>query len=404
MHKRVFISYSHDTEEHKEWVKDLASYLRENGVDIVFDQWGLNFGDDLPSFMEQSIKETDRVLIICTDKYIEKANSGIGGVGYEKTIVTAEMLSNVENRRKFIPIVRNVTKDEKLPTFFGAAYYLDLSDGEDDDIKKQDLIKRIYNISLSKPKLGPPPYIATEKPPSSTNPQEKKEDLPYLRGEDQSVIFSDRFSQAFPGLRGTEWFDDPEKILERLTILFRQPIVYQDGCLMYWWRGSSNLHIQKFDHIEGAHYLMNVDELNIKRIAACNEGSYYQKFVYIETNPNRPTELYELTADDITRNINLFGYYYEEYGLVDGSLPINRAEYDDGATIIEGKPVDVLGRVELRVRYVTPYNFIISPQSSPINNQNFDSILEDYLNRMLQGEDVFDAMSKEILQLPKRNL
>jgi len=48
----VFISYSHDSEEHKNWVLQLATRLRLNGVDIILDSWNLKLGSDIASFME----------------------------------------------------------------------------------------------------------------------------------------------------------------------------------------------------------------------------------------------------------------------------------------------------------------------------------------------------------------
>ena len=42
----VFISYSHDNEEHKQWVLQLATRLRLNGVDIILDRWNLKLGSD----------------------------------------------------------------------------------------------------------------------------------------------------------------------------------------------------------------------------------------------------------------------------------------------------------------------------------------------------------------------
>ena len=109
----------------------MANFLVEHGIDVILDQWDLRYGDDLPAFMEKAVRDTDRVLVICTDSYIQKANSGAGGVGYEKTIVTAEILADHKNRRKFVPIVRDVTGEEKMPAFLGGAYYLDLSEGND---------------------------------------------------------------------------------------------------------------------------------------------------------------------------------------------------------------------------------------------------------------------------------
>ena len=69
------------------------------------------------------VRDTDRVLAISTDNYIDRANNGKGGVGYEKTVVTGHILSNPKNRRKLVPIVRNVAGISKLPSFFGAAMY-----------------------------------------------------------------------------------------------------------------------------------------------------------------------------------------------------------------------------------------------------------------------------------------
>lgn len=83
---KVFISYSHDSMEHKKWVLELAMRMRNNGIDAILDQWKLNPGDDLPHFMETNLASSDYTIMVCSTKYVEKANSGKGGVGYEKTI------------------------------------------------------------------------------------------------------------------------------------------------------------------------------------------------------------------------------------------------------------------------------------------------------------------------------
>ena len=48
---KVFISYSHDSPEHKRWVLELSKKLRNNGVDVILDQWDLSPGDNLTQFM-----------------------------------------------------------------------------------------------------------------------------------------------------------------------------------------------------------------------------------------------------------------------------------------------------------------------------------------------------------------
>lgn len=78
---RVFISYSHDSQEHKIWVADIARKLIENGIDVILDQWDLRLGDDVPKFMEKAVREAQRVLMVCTEPFVYKANEGKGGVG-----------------------------------------------------------------------------------------------------------------------------------------------------------------------------------------------------------------------------------------------------------------------------------------------------------------------------------
>jgi hypothetical protein len=386
-------------------VLDLATFLVKNGIDVLLDQWDVDFGDDLPAFMERAIRETDRVLLICTDNYIQKANSGAGGVGYEKTIVTAEMFGDQRNRRKYIPVVRNVQGDNKMPTFLGAAYYIDLSEEKDDADIRAELIKSLYQVSPVKPTLGPSPFLPEAKPndPKYVHEEATVPNLPSLGGLDRCGVFSDRFAHAFPGGRGTEWFNDIEAITDRLGMLLQSPLEFQEGHLMGWWRGPENIHVEHFEHVEGAHFLMGPEELNISKIAAVNPNSYFRKFVYVEMNSDEPTGLYNSDDENLARQVERFGYANEEYGLVDGRLPITRPEYDDGATIIDGKAVDVTGRVTLRVRYTSSYNFIIAPFNSPLNNSDFDYQFQNYLNQILKGEDVFEQMCAEIQSLPKRN-
>ena len=94
---KVFISYSHDSLEHKQWVLELATRLRNNGVESIIDQWELQAGDDLPLFMERNLSDCDRVIMVCTDRYVEKADAGSGGVGYEKMIVTSELSQKIDS-------------------------------------------------------------------------------------------------------------------------------------------------------------------------------------------------------------------------------------------------------------------------------------------------------------------
>src|SRR5437762_4903286 len=92
---KVFLSYSHDSELHKDWVLTLATRLVANGVNVLLDQWDLTLGSDLPRFIESGLTAADRILAVCTGAYVRKANDGIGGVGYEKMILTGHLMKTV---------------------------------------------------------------------------------------------------------------------------------------------------------------------------------------------------------------------------------------------------------------------------------------------------------------------
>ena len=140
---RVFISYSHDSDEHKRWVLSFSNKLRSSGIDAILDQFDLEFGEDVAVFIESNITESDKVLIICTDQYIQKANSGRGGAGYEKTIVTRELIGNSQSDR-FIPIIRQFSGKDKMPKFLGTRFYANLSDESKFEDEFKELVRQLH--------------------------------------------------------------------------------------------------------------------------------------------------------------------------------------------------------------------------------------------------------------------
>ncbi|MFC1884541.1 toll/interleukin-1 receptor domain-containing protein [Thermodesulfobacteriota bacterium] len=157
----VFISYSHDSAEHKEWVLDFAATLRNRGVDAVLDQWDLRPGDDLPHFMESHLSACDFVLMICTEKYVEKANAGEGGVGYEKMIMTSSLLSRIDSN-KVIPIIRQKGTN-KRPTFMQSKLYIDFSKDDEVEYSFDDLLRTLLKAPLyEKPPIGSAPFAPME--------------------------------------------------------------------------------------------------------------------------------------------------------------------------------------------------------------------------------------------------
>jgi len=163
----VFISYSHDDTEHKQWVITLGGRLRANGVDVLLDAYDLRPGDDVPKFMERGVRDSDRVLMVCTDRYVAKANEGVGGVGYEAMIVTGELVKDL-GTSKFIPIIRQKTEPYKVPTSVSTRVYINLSEGPNADTEFERLLQELHDARPPKPALGTYERGTTAAPPTPT--------------------------------------------------------------------------------------------------------------------------------------------------------------------------------------------------------------------------------------------
>ncbi len=173
---RVFISYSHDSDEHKTWVRQLATQLRYKGVDAVLDQWDLKPGKDVSLFMEEQLSECDYAILVCTKRYVEKANKGTGGVGYERMIISAEMVKDMD-AGKFIPIIREAGENN-VPRFIESKRNLDFTNDEYFESVFDDLLRTLLGAEISsKPPLGQPPEFDNQAGDASRTVARSNSDL-----------------------------------------------------------------------------------------------------------------------------------------------------------------------------------------------------------------------------------
>ena len=131
---KVFISYSHDSPEHMKWVSELGMKIRKSGIDVILDQWNIKRDQHSAHSMESGVKDSDRILVICTDSYVSKANDGEDGIGYESMILTRKLVEDW-GVNKFIPIIRQSLSEEKTPEFLKEQIYIDFTDDSQFDEK-----------------------------------------------------------------------------------------------------------------------------------------------------------------------------------------------------------------------------------------------------------------------------
>jgi hypothetical protein len=161
---RAFISYTRTSEEHSSWVKELAIFLREQGIESRLDQWHLLPGQDAAQWMCNEVALADRVLMICNEEYASRADGRHGGVGWEVRIIQGYLMEEgVNNPSKFVPIVRTSERSAGLPSFLLSTYCIHWPYSRNNDVKlRHELVKILYKIKDEAPPIGRPPSFVIE--------------------------------------------------------------------------------------------------------------------------------------------------------------------------------------------------------------------------------------------------
>lgn len=158
---KAFISYSWSSPEHQKWVLDLATQLRENGVDVTVDKWDLKEGHDAIKFMEKMVTDPEikKVIVVLDRTYAEKADGREGGVGTETQIISPKIYAKAD-QNKFVGVASETGEDGKpfLPTFYKSRIYIDLSQSDIYAANFEQLLRWIYDKPAHpKPPLGKRP-------------------------------------------------------------------------------------------------------------------------------------------------------------------------------------------------------------------------------------------------------
>lgn len=162
----LFISYSWSSPQHEQWVVELATALRESGIDVILDKWDLKEGHDAFAFMERMVSDpaVEKVAIISDQVYSERADGRSGGVGTETQIISKEVYEN-QQQDKFVLVVSEKDEDGKayLPTYYKSRIYIDLSEPDSYAENFDKLLRWVFDKPLYvKPEIGSAPAFLTD--------------------------------------------------------------------------------------------------------------------------------------------------------------------------------------------------------------------------------------------------
>jgi hypothetical protein len=163
---RAFISYAWTSPIHEDWVLQLATRLRQDGVDVTMDKWDLKPGHDSVKFMEQMVtdEKVTKVIMICDQKYSQKADKREGGVGTEAQIISPELYGRAD-QDKYVAVVSELDDSGRpyLPVYYRGRIYVDLSSDTRFEDEYDKLLRWLIGKPIHiKPEIGSTPGYLTE--------------------------------------------------------------------------------------------------------------------------------------------------------------------------------------------------------------------------------------------------
>jgi hypothetical protein len=118
---RVFISYSHDSDEHRKHVLALSERLRKDGIETLLDQYVNGTPPEgWPRWMMNQLDAADYVLVVCTETYYRRFRghevAGKGkGVDWEGALITSDLYAARSQSLKFVPVFLSSIVEDYIP-------------------------------------------------------------------------------------------------------------------------------------------------------------------------------------------------------------------------------------------------------------------------------------------------
>ncbi len=119
--KTVFISYSHDSDAHREKVLGLSERLRTDGIETLLDQYVNGTPEQgWPRWMLDQLDAADTVLVVCTETFYrrfrghEEPDKG-KGVDWEGALITQEIYDSRSRTSKFVPVFLSDAVEDWIP-------------------------------------------------------------------------------------------------------------------------------------------------------------------------------------------------------------------------------------------------------------------------------------------------
>jgi hypothetical protein len=169
---RAFISYAHDSQEHKDDVRLFARLLMANGIDVDLDQWAEGERQDWSRWATEGILGADYVLVIASPQYAavgDDIGPVTGNHGARAEALTLRHLQHADPRTweaRLLPVILPGNAVTDLPHFVAANIKDHYKISTLSKAGIADLVRVITKQRRRvKPPLGEVPHLSPEPEP-----------------------------------------------------------------------------------------------------------------------------------------------------------------------------------------------------------------------------------------------
>lgn len=409
MNKKVFISYCWEDEK---IVTKIDDYFLQKNIKIQRDKRTIESWGSIKKFMK-SIRDCEISILVISSHYLKSTNcmyevlEVMKDENYKNKILTivlddAKIYQPID-RVKYIKYWQN--KHSELETCIRSVNDFELTSKLSEELKKiREIMSNIDEFIALVSDMNNP--VVNDNICDEINTKLIERGILNVNDIDSydssTAFFYSRLGKAFPGVRGGHWFTTTDGVVDKLEKLLREPLSGKSLSVPIWWfRGSSCASIGNFEKINSEKCIIQSEECSIDKVYVYQSRAYYKSFVYVELKPEKPVGIYETTEKDIEIQKEHFGYVSEEYGLYKNK-PITRAEFDDGAAVINNECIEFDEYPKILTRYLSKYNFIICANFNPINSNEGDIGTERILKAILDGESEIEDLVNFVETLPKK--
>ncbi|MGL5777633.1 toll/interleukin-1 receptor domain-containing protein [Cetobacterium sp.] len=408
--RKCFISYCWRDEE---LVNKIDKNFLSQGIQLQRDKRDINSWESIKDFMKE-IRECECAILVISSSYLKSINcmyevlEVMKDENYRDKIITVVLKSaNIYNSLKKIKYIKYWQEQHtELERGIREINNFEITSKLGEDLKKiRNIMGNIDEfISIISDMNNP---VVDDNICDEIQKKLKEKGIVSNKNNDidscncANSFFDLRLGKAFPGLRGGKWFNTNDGIIDRLALLLQEPLTSKKLSGPIWWfRGSSCLDIKYFEKINSEKCIIEAKECLIDKVYVYKSGSYYRSFIYVELKAEKPVGIYENTPAMLEAQKKYFGHAYEEYAIYKEQA-ITRAEYDDGAAFINNEYVEFEETPQIRLRYLTKYNFIICSKFNPINSNSGDELTEQVLKSIIEGKSTVVDLENIIERLPK---